>query len=66
MPRGDKHQIMTYPVVLPSDTELDEFNSVVTPFLSLIHNNRNESRQLSLMRNTLLPKLMNGEFEVNG
>ncbi len=66
MPRGDKHQIMTYPVVLPSDTELDEFNSVVTPFLSLIHNNRNESRQLSLMRNTLLPKLMNGEIEVNG
>ena len=66
MPRGDKQQIMTYPVVLPSDTELEGFNSVVMPFLSQIHNNRNENRQLSLLRNTLLPKLMNGEIEVNG
>lgn len=62
MPRGDKQQIMTYPVVLPSDTELEGFNSVVMPFLSQIHNNRNENRQLSLLRDTLLPKLMNGEM----
>ena len=28
MPRGDKQQIMMYPVYMPSDEELSEFNSI--------------------------------------
>ena len=64
MPRGDKQQIMTYPVTLPTDTELERFNAVVVPILMQIQNNRNENKRLSLMRDTLLPKLMSGEINL--
>lgn len=66
MPRGDKQQIMTYPVTLPTDTELERFNSVVLPILTQIQNNRTVNKKLSVLRDTLLPKLMNGEIDVNG
>ena len=58
MPRGDKQQIMTYPVVLPSEKDLSEFNSVATPILTQIYSNRTESERLSAIRDTLLPKLI--------
>ena len=64
MPRGDKQQIMTYPVTLPTDTELERFNSVAVPILTQIQNNRNENKRLSLMRDTLLPKLISGEIYI--
>ena len=64
MPRGDKKQIMTYPVALPTDTELESFNSVAVPILTQIQNNRNENKRLSLLRDTLLPKLMSGEINL--
>ena len=63
MPRGDKQQIMTYPVTLPTDAELERFNSVAVPILTQIQNNRSENKRLSILRDTLLPKLMNGEIE---
>ena len=31
MPRGDKQQIMTYPVILPAENELEEFNAIAFP-----------------------------------
>ena len=64
MPRGDKQQIMTYPVTLSTDTELERFNSVAVPILTQIQNNRNENKRLSLLRDTLLPKLMSGEIYI--
>lgn len=66
MPRGDKQQIMTYPVTLPTDTELERFNSVAVPILMQIQNNRNENKRLSALRDTVLPKLMNGEIDIDG
>ena len=66
MPRGDKQQIMTYPVVLPSEKDLSEFNSVATPILTQIYSNRTESERLSAIRDTLLPKLISGEIDVSG
>ena len=36
MPRGDKQQIMTYPMTLPTDTELERFNSIAVPILMQI------------------------------
>lgn len=65
MPRGDKQQIMTYPVVLPSEKDLREFNSVATPILTQIYSNRTESERLSAIRDTLLPKLILGEIDVS-
>ena len=65
MPRGDKQQIMTYPVALPSDEELEEFNALAFPILMQIHSNRGENKRLSAVRDALLPKLMSGELDVS-
>lgn len=65
MPRGDKQQIMTYPVALPSDEELEEFNALAFPILMQIHSNRGENKRLSAVRDALLPKLMSGEIDVS-
>ena len=65
MPRGDKQQIMTYPVVLPSAEELKGFNIVALPLLEQVCANRVESKRLSSLRDTLLPKLMSGEIDVS-
>ena len=62
MPRGDKKQIMTYSVCLPSENELKNFNAAVLPMFQLIESNRKENARLSLLRDTLLPKLMAGEI----
>ena len=56
MPRGDKQQIMTYPVVLPSEEELAGFNTIASPLLEQIYSNRAENKRLSILRDTLLPK----------
>lgn len=64
MPRGDKQQIMTYPVVLPSEEELTGFNTIASPLLEQIYSNRAENKRLSILRDTLLPKLMSGEINV--
>lgn len=66
MPRGDKQQIMSYPVVLPSDEELGKFNDLALPILTQIQSNRNENKRLSAVRDALLPKLMSGELDVSG
>ena len=65
MPRGDKQQIMTYPVVLPSEEELAGFNTIASPLLEQIYSNRAENKRLSILRDTLLPKLMSGEVDVS-
>lgn len=65
MPRGDKQQIMTYPVVLPSETALDEFNAIASPLIEQIYSNRAENKRLSVLRDTLLSKLMSGEIDVS-
>ena len=65
MPRGDKQQIMTYPVVIPTDAELSAFNKVAQPILYQIHNNSSENIRLAELRDALLPRLMSGEIDVS-
>lgn len=65
MPRGDKQQIMSYPVALPSNEELGEFNDLALPILTQIHSNRSENKRFSAVRDSLLPKLMSGELDVS-
>lgn len=65
MPRGDKQQIMTYLVNIPSSDELCKFNAVAIPVLLHMEGNRAENVRLSALRNTLLPKLMSGELDVS-
>ena len=65
MPRGDKQQIMTYPVVLPSEAALGNFNAIALPLIDQIYSYRAENKRLSLLRDTLLTKLMSGEIDVS-
>lgn len=65
MPRGDKQQIMTYPVVIPTEAELRDFDKVAQPILRQIHINSDENTYLAALRDTLLPKLMSGEIDVS-
>ena len=64
MPRGDKQQIMTYPVILPAENELEEFNAIAFPVLEQLNSNKAENKRLSALRDALLPKLMSGELDV--
>ena len=65
MPRGDKQQIMMYPICIPSAAYIEKFNKAVRPMLETIHTNRLEANNLAILRDTLLPKLMNGEIDVS-
>lgn len=64
MPRGDKRQIMQYPVVIPPENALNKFNSILTPMVKQISNNKRENIALIKLRDTLLPKLMSGEIQI--
>ena len=65
MPRGDKQQIMTYPVILPAENELEEFNAIAFPVLEQLNSYKAENKRLSALRDALLPKLMSGELDVS-
>ena len=65
MPRGDKQQIMMYPICIPSDAYIEKFNKAVLPMLETVYTNRLEADNLAMLRDTLLPKLMNGEIDVS-
>lgn len=65
MPRGDKQQIMVYPICIPSAEYIEKFNQAVAPILETVYANRIEANNLANLRDTLLPKLMNGEIDVS-
>jgi type I restriction enzyme S subunit len=52
------------PVVIPQNSIVNEFDNVISSYFRKIENNDNESRRLSELRDTLLPKLMSGELKV--
>jgi len=65
MPRGDKQQIMVYPICIPSAEYIEKFNQAVASMLETVYTNRIEENNLANLRDTLLPKLMNGEIDVS-
>ena len=52
-------------VVIPSASALEEFESLVAPMYEAMEANDVQSKALSQMRDTLLPKLMSGEINVS-
>lgn len=64
MPRGDKQQIMNYSITIPDEPYLLKYKTFAEPIFSQIDINRKENKRLSAIRDTLLPKLMNGVIEV--
>lgn len=52
-------------VVIPSASALEEFESLVAPMYEAMEANDVQSKALSQMRDTLLPRLMSGEIDVS-
>ena len=53
------------PVIIPDNQSLNQFNDIIQPVFGAIRNFRDENERLSALRDTLLPKLMNGEIDVS-
>lgn len=51
-------------LLIPSEIALEQFHGIVEGLFKKIEQNLYESRTLSLLRDTLLPRLMSGELEV--
>ena len=52
-------------VVIPSSDCYQKMNQIMTPIYDLLISNRIENNRLIQLRDTLLPKLMNGEIDVS-
>ena len=55
---------LEYPLCIPSEKYIEKFESLVMPMYKEIALNRKENRRLATLRDTLLPKLMNGEIKL--
>lgn len=53
-------------VAIPPASVLEEFESLVAPMYRAMQENDFQSKKLADLRDTLLPKLMNGEIDVSG
>ena len=49
---------------IPQKQTIEQFNDLLKPIFDQIFNNSRQNENLVSIRDTLLPKLMNGEFEV--
>ena len=57
--------IKAMPFIVPTDEEIREFHDIAAPMFSLIKSNQQEINRLSVLRDSLLPKLMSGELDVS-
>ena len=64
MPRTNLNYMMNYSIILPTDTYLSQFNTLLQTFLSKLLVNIEQSIILSKIRDSLLPKLMSGEINL--
>ncbi|WP_337392035.1 restriction endonuclease subunit S [Segatella sp.] len=51
-------------VIMPEQKVFEDFETIVSPLFARIESLEKESSRLSLLRDTLLPRLMSGELEV--
>lgn len=51
--------------IIPDEEILNKFEQLASILFSKFHENQQENQKLANIRDTLLPKLMNGEIEVN-
>jgi type I restriction enzyme S subunit len=52
-------------IVLPDPAMISEFDEVCQSMYRIIYSNGLENEQLSVVRDTLLPRLMSGEIDVS-
>lgn len=61
----NKMQFGKIQVIIPSKRVLQDFDSLCKPLFDAILSNQKENIRLSMLRDTLLPKLMSGELDVS-
>ena len=54
-----------FKVKLPTNNEMQDFTDIIKPIIDRIYNKTKQNEKLEIIRNTLLPKLMNGEIDLN-
>ena len=60
-----KKDFDAFEITLPDPRVLDSFDAITTPMVEKIVENRFEIKQLELLRDALLPKLMSGELDIS-
>ena len=64
-PKISQANLNKVPIIIPSIEELRMMDDQVQPMFAQIRNLRAENDKLATVRDTLLPKLMNGELDVS-
>lgn len=64
-PKFNKTDFKNLPIFLPPDDLLEQFHQIVKPMFELMDENIAENQALTIMRDTLLPKIIRGEFDVS-
>ena len=63
-PKISQANLKSVPIIMPPINLLNQYNDIIKPLFDQIRTNHNQIQQLSTLRDTLLPKLMNGEITV--
>lgn len=53
------------PIIIPSKSDLNEFDSIIQPIFAQIRNLRAENNRLNNILNILLPRLLSGKLDVS-
>ncbi len=61
----NKAQFGLMEALVPSISDMNDFDTIVKPLFEQILANQYENQRLAALRDTLLPKLMNGEIDVS-
>ena len=64
-PKISQANLRSIRVVIPPKKLLTEYNCKIDPLFSLLRANKEENKCLTVLRDTLLPKLMSGEIDVS-
>ena len=64
-PGLNQMEVRSLPIKLPRTEQIIDFNDTVKPIMQQISRNASEIRQLSLIRDNILPKLLSGEVTIN-
>lgn len=65
VPKFNKTDFKNIQINLPLEKELEEFNNFVSPYFEKLIQNQDANKHLSELRDSLLPKLMSGEIDVD-
>ena len=63
-PKINQTNLKALEVCIPRADIMAQYNGTITPMFDRIRKNSDENRTLTLLRDTLLPRLMSGELSV--